>query len=72
MGSIDKTFEKLEKLEKEYLKMHPNSKPLGPMLGCTIEGLVDLYENANGREIIWKDDPDPEVLDGGGYEYVDE
>ena len=72
MGDLDKTFEKFKKLEQEYLKMHPESEPIGPMWGYTFECLVDLYENANGRKIVWKDHPDPEVLDGGGYEYIDE
>ena len=73
MESFEETIEKLKKLEKEYLKLYPNSESPGifPMFDYTIEGLIEVYENANGREIVWKDHPDPEVLDGGGYEYID-
>ena len=52
--------------------MYPNSKLPEPMWDSGFEGLVELYENAKGRRIVWKNHPDPEVLDGGGYEYVDE
>ena len=74
MGSIEDSIEKLKRLEKEYLKLHPKGVSPGvfPMWGYTFECLIDMYENANGRKIVWKDHRDPEVLDGGGYEYVDE
>lgn len=72
MGSIEDSIEKLKRLEKEYLKLHPKGDSPGvlPMWGYTFESLIDVYEKANGREIVWKEHPDPEVLDGGGYEYV--
>jgi hypothetical protein len=63
-------YEKLEKLQNEYLKLHPNSEaPQILMFTYSVDDVIELLEKANGREIVYVDEVDK--LDGGYYEYID-
>jgi|TARA_R100000482_G_scaffold112357_1_gene54881 hypothetical protein len=58
-------FDKLIKLQDEYLKLHPNSEvPDISFPGGDIGKLIEMLENANGRKI--------EVIeDSGAFDLVE-
>ena len=44
-------YEKLEKLQNEYLKLHPNSEaPQILMFTYSVDDVIELLENDNGRK----------------------
>ena len=57
-------LQKLQKLQNEYLKLHPNSeKPQILMFTYSVDDVIELLEKADGREIVYVDELDK--LDGG-------
>ena len=63
-------YQKLQKLQNEYLKLHPNSEtPQILMFTYSVDDVIELLEKADGREIVYVDELDK--LDGGYYKYID-
>jgi hypothetical protein len=64
-------MDKLEKLINEYLELHPNSEtPLNYYNLLGDDGLIDVLEKANGKEIKWIPNFTGDVLDGGEIQYI--
>lgn len=64
-------MDKLITLLEEYKKLHPKAEnPLNfyDLLGE--DGLIDVLEKANGRQIKWIPDFAGGVLDGGEIQYI--
>lgn len=63
-------FEKLIKLQDEYLELHPNSElPDISFPGGDIDKLIEMLENANGRKI--KAIEDESAFDLVEYKYIE-
>ena len=64
-------MDKLEKLIKEYLELHPKAEtPLNYYNFLGEDALIEVLENSNGREIKWNEDFTGDVLDGGEVQYM--
>ena len=64
-------MDKLETLLNEYLKLHPKAEtPLNYYNDLGEDGLIEILEQANGRQIKWTADFTGDVLDGGQIQYV--
>ena len=64
-------MDKLETLLNEYLELHPNAEtPLNFYDVLGEDGLIEILEQANGREIKWIPNFAGDVLDGGEIQYV--
>ena len=61
----EKSFEDLEALNEQYLKEHPKAEPLTNFFSSYgIDGIFELYAEANGREIIleWGEGEDNSIV----------
>lgn len=64
-------MDKLGKLINEYLELHPNSEsPLNYYNLLGEDGLIDVLEKANGKEIKWISSFTGDVSDGGEIQYI--
>ncbi len=62
---------KLGTLLKQYQELHPNAEtPLNFYNNLGEDGLIEILEKANGREIKWIPDFGGDVLDGGEIQYI--
>jgi hypothetical protein len=63
-------FDKLIKLQDEYLKLHPNAEvPNISFPGGDIDKLIEMFENANGRKIEVIEDSS--AFDLVEYKYIE-
>lgn len=63
-------FEKLLKLQDEYLELHPNSEvPDISFPGGDIDKLIEMLENANGKKIEAIEDVN--AFDLVEYKYIE-
>jgi hypothetical protein len=64
-------MDKLALLLNEYAELHPNAEtPLNYYNVLGEDGLIEVLEQANGREIKWLPEFSGDVLDGGEIQYV--
>lgn len=59
-----RTFEDLLQLNESYLKAYPDAEPLTSLLiSYGIDGIFEIYAEANGRKIILKHGPGEDETD---------
>ena len=63
-------MEKLFKLADEYMKQHEDAQdPRNFLQSYGVDSLIEIIEEAKGREIVFEDDL--ENPDAGDFKYVD-
>lgn len=57
----------------DYMKLHPKAEnPQNWAYELTMEEISEFIKNANGREIKFVISSDPNIMDGGHLEYVED
>lgn len=60
----------LAELSNQYIKDHPNSiNPMQVLYTYGVERLIEILNNAKGREIVFSDEGGAD--DGGKFKYID-
>jgi len=62
-----------EAIVQGYMKLHPKAEnPQNWAYVLTMKQISDFIKNANGKEIEFVVSNDPDVMDGGHLEYVED
>lgn len=57
----------------EYMKLHPKAEnPQNWAYVMTMAEIIEFIKNADGREIEYVISSDPDVMDGGHLQYVED